>query len=72
MADNETLTKRLTEAEEALHQVQIGGQAVVVGYDGHRTEYSPANAAELHRYIISLRRQLGLSSGGLASRPVRF
>ena len=72
MVDNETLTKRLAEAEEALHQVRIGGQAVVVGYDGHRTEYTPANAAELHRYISSLRRQLGLARGGFASLPVRF
>lgn len=72
MATKETLEKRLADAEEALHQVQIGGQAVVVGYEGHRTEYSPANAPELRRYIAGLKRQLGLEVRPAASRRVRF
>lgn len=60
MASEEELTARLAEAEDALHKVEIGGQEVVIGYDGHRTEYSPANAASLRRYIRTLKQQLGI------------
>jgi len=59
MADTATLQTRLTEAEDALHRVLTGQSVTVVGYDGHRTEYSPASAGDLRRYIATLRRQLG-------------
>jgi hypothetical protein len=59
MADTETLEARLEEAEDALHQVMTGQSATVTGYDGHRTEYKPADEGALRRYISSLKRQLG-------------
>lgn len=59
MADTATLQTRLTEAEDALHRVLTGQSVTVVGYDGHRTEYSAASAGDLRRYIATLRRQLG-------------
>lgn len=72
MADTETLEARLSAAEEALHRVLVGESVTVVGYDGHRTEYSPAREGDLRRYIRSLERQLGRASGAVGSRRVVF
>ena len=55
MADTATLEARLENAEEALHAVLMGESVTVVAYDGHRTEYGPANEAGLRRYIASLK-----------------
>lgn len=72
MSDAQTLQQRLTEAEEALHQVMVGQSVTVVGYDGHRTEFAPADESRLRRYIQSLRRQLGQPAGQRGSRRVAF
>ncbi|APX21713.1 MAG: hypothetical protein CML50_00720 [Rhodobacteraceae bacterium] len=71
MADTATLEARLEDAEEALHAVLMGESVTVVAYDGHRTEYGPANEAGLRRYIASLKRQLG-QGGVRGSRRVIF
>ena len=72
MADTATLQTRLTEAEDALHRVLTGQSVTVVGYDGHRTEYSAASAGDLRRYIATLRRQLGQGTAAPGSRRVVF
>jgi hypothetical protein len=60
LADTATLQARLTAAEEAYHNLQIGCSArVVVDQNGERVEYSAANSAKLAAYINELKRQLG-------------
>lgn len=55
---------RLAEAEQAWHDLQIGGQArVFVDQNGERIEYTPATRAGLRGYIMELRNALGISSG---------
>lgn len=57
-------TKRLREAEDALHSLRIGGQArVVVDQNGERVEFSVANRGELRSYVLELRKMLGLGTG---------
>lgn len=59
------LTKRLEEAEQALHDVTIGGAArVFVDQNGERIEYGPASAINLNKYIWGLKLQLGLVRSG--------
>lgn len=71
MTDTATLEQYLAEAEEALHSVLIGQSVTVVGYDGQRTEWTPAKEDRLRRYIRSLKRQLK-QDVGTASRRVVF
>jgi hypothetical protein len=67
--------KRLAEAEQAWHDLQIGTQArVFVDQNGERIEYNPATRAGLRGYIMELRAALGLppgSVGPLYARMVR-
>ncbi|APZ53735.1 gpW family head-tail joining protein [Salipiger abyssi] len=70
--DTATLETRLAEAETALHALLMGESVTVTAYDGHRTEYAPADETRLRRYIQSLRRQLGRRPAGAMSRPVIF
>lgn len=57
----------LDEAEAALHAL-LTGKAVTRFRDqnGETVEYTSANRAQLSTYIESLRRQLGVSTVGLA------
>lgn len=48
----------LTEAEAALHSLQIGKAKVSVGYGDRRIEYSPAKIPQLQDYIAGLKAQL--------------
>jgi hypothetical protein len=53
-------TTRLTEAENALHLLTLGGQPrVYVDANGERIEYTAANASRLRAYIMELRVKLG-------------
>ncbi len=70
MTDPAVLQTRLAEAEEALHLVELGQSATVISYDGHRTEYTPANAGSLRRYIAQLNRKLDNASGPSSRRVV--
>lgn len=67
-----TLEARLTEAENALHQLLLGQTVTVVSYDGHRTESKPADEVKLRRYVQELKRQLGQVPSGRMSRRVVF
>jgi hypothetical protein len=54
------LQRRLTEAEEAYHLLQMGRSArVFVDQNGERIEYTAANSTRLAAYILSLKKQLG-------------
>ncbi|MEL6960380.1 MAG: gpW family head-tail joining protein [Pseudomonadota bacterium] len=72
MADQEKLRAHLTEAEDALHRLNMGMLEVEVSYEGHTTKYSPASEARLRRYIRELKTKLGETSGAGMSRRVTF
>ena len=58
-----TYTTRLGEAEQALHQLVIGGAArVFVDQNGERVEFQAANAQRLRGYIYELRTKLGMTT----------
>ena len=60
-----TPEQRLEAAEDAYHQLMIGGSArVVVDQNGERVEFTAANAARLQAYIQMLKRELGLLPAG--------
>lgn len=60
-----TLAERLTEAENALHELQIGKSVrVFVDQNGERVEYTAANRRDLAAYIQSLKRQIGSVANG--------
>lgn len=53
------LEARLSEAQAAYHNLQIGTSArVVVDQNGERVEYTNANRAALRAYILELEAQL--------------
>lgn len=55
---------RLSAAEEAWHQLQLGQQArVYVDQNGERVEFSSSNSTRLRAYIMELRTALGLPTG---------
>jgi hypothetical protein len=63
-AERAALQQRLTDAEQARHELAIGRRASVVSYGqgdgGHRAvTYTRTNLAQLDAYIAGLRRQLG-------------
>lgn len=54
--DIEDLKTKLTEAQDAYHQLMTGGSVrVFVDQNAERVEYSSANKQNLWSYIISLR-----------------
>lgn len=62
--EREILLKRLTEAETAYHQLQLGMKAtVIVDQNGERVEFQSTTAGRLAAYIQELKRQLGLLPG---------
>lgn len=68
-AERATLTTRLAQAEEAYHQLMMGGQAkVFVDQNGERVEYQTSSRNQLFAYINTLKAQLGLT--GIASGPL--
>lgn len=68
--DSVTLQLRLTEAENAYHQLMLGQQIVMIrDSNGEQIQYSNASASKLAQYITTLRSQLGLP--GSASAPMR-
>ena len=48
----------LTEAEAALHSLQIGKAKVSVGYGDRRVEYTPASIPKLQAYIAQLKAKI--------------
>lgn len=65
-----TLQERLTEAEAAYHDLQLGKAAVEFrDANGELTRYTAANSARLARYIESLKAQIAVSTAEQA--PLR-
>ncbi len=61
-AERTVLTKRLKEAEDALHELLTGERAMVyVGQSGERVQYQAVSTDRLRAYIADLRSQLGLA-----------
>lgn len=60
IVSRDILTKRLSDAEEAYHQLMTGTKAAVfVDQNGERVEYAKVDLGRLVAYITELRRQLG-------------
>lgn len=76
--DCDTLRARLADAQAALHALNTGASAVSVTYGPSKSAtYTPANAAELRRYINELRAEIdeccGTAGAGVRTRAaVRF
>lgn len=63
-AERVTYQTRLSEAETAMHQLQLGQQArVFVDQNGERVEFNLNSVASLRAYIMELRIGLGLPTG---------
>lgn len=63
--------QRLTEAREALHQLQLGKQIVrieVQGAPGRSIAYTPASIEQLKRYIALLETECGSGAAGGGAR----
>jgi hypothetical protein len=58
MADLQTLNTRLTEAEDALHQLALGKTKVEIQINGRKVVYTPANSKNLEGYISKLKNQI--------------
>lgn len=72
MNDDETLRQRLAEAEQALHEVELGQSTTALrDASGRQVTFTPADAVRLRAYIASLKQQLGFG-GRPAARPVYF
>ena len=57
-------TARLTQAEQAYHDLRTGQMArVFVDQNGERVEYATTNTNGLRTYILELKATLGLPSG---------
>jgi len=63
------LEARLAEAEQALHELTIGGRAVSISSGGKTVSYTAGDLSRLDQYIASLKRQLGVS--GAVAKPIR-
>ncbi len=64
MTDLATLQTRLTEAEEAHHQLMMGAKEVSVSIGNYgSTTYAQASAEKLEQYIEKLKSQIARLSG---------
>lgn len=72
MSDLDTLRLRLTEAEAALHDLQIGKRKVSVSRNGTSIGYanSAGDIANLKSYITDLKAQIIRASGQGGGRRV--
>lgn len=58
MADLATLRSRLTEAEDARHQLALGQTVVEIARDGRRMTFSKASESALDGYMATLTEQI--------------
>ena len=62
-AERATYTRRLSEAEDALHRLNIGQAFVEIrDQNGEIAKYTPANATRLRAYIYEMKVKLGLAA----------
>lgn len=72
MTDLATLQTRLTEAEEAHHQLMMGAKEVTVSVGGYgSTTYAQASADKLEQYIERLKAQISRIEGKPRRRILR-
>jgi hypothetical protein len=72
MTDTETLRLRLAQAEQALHDLQMGTSVVSIrDASGRQVNYTPADATRLSVYVQALKGQLG-QGGRPPARLVQF
>lgn len=69
-----TLQTRLSEAEEALHQLLLGSKEQTIEFGaGRKVTYNQANIGELRGYVSRLEDQIAVLQGtGAGRKPVRF
>lgn len=58
----------LTAAENALHNLQIGGKVEVLRHGEKSLTYTPANVAELRKYVQTLTDQVNACDGSTTLR----
>ena len=61
-----TLQERITEAENALHELTLGKRVVKITRNGKALEFGQTDSVSLRRYITELKNQLG----GSRRRPM--
>jgi hypothetical protein len=57
-----TLDEKISEAEDALHELSLGRRVVKVSRNGKAMEYSAANRVDLELYIVRLKNEKNTSS----------
>ena len=70
--DTDLLKKRLTEAEEAYHQLMLGDKEVSISVGSFGTAtYNQASIPKLEAYISNLKSQIGKLDGKLSRRIIK-
>ncbi len=62
-----TLQERIAEAEQALHQLQIGKAVAKISRGGKTVEFTQANVSQLQTYL----NQMKAEQAGSRRRPMR-
>lgn len=71
MATLETLQTRLAEAEQALHELNMGERVVEVWRDGRRVTYQSSDKGTLQSYVDSLTSQIAEKKAEAEGRTSR-
>lgn len=67
MADLATLQARLSEAETALHKLNLGAQEMQVDHGDMRVAFTKASVGDLQRYVADLKAQIVAAGGTVDS-----
>ena len=62
-----TIDERISEAEDALHELVLGRRAATISRNGKAVTYTQTNRVDLEQYIAKLK----LSKTGARRRPMR-
>lgn len=62
-----TVDERISEAEDALHELVLGRRTATISRNGKSVTYTQTNRVDLERYIA----QLKLSKSGARRGPMR-
>ena len=57
-----TLVEKISQAEDALHELSLGRRAVEITRDGRTVKYTAANRVDLELYIARLKSQVPSAS----------
>ena len=72
MANVNTLTRWLEEAESALHSLEIGERVVRVSHGDRATEYTAADVGKLELYISRLQNKINRLTGARRRGPIKM